>query len=65
MPAYQQNGRFVLVVERSDYPNAKILETFANDTFGVIGYGVQGRAQSLNMRDSGLGDKIKIGVREV
>lgn len=52
------------VVERSDYPKDKIQTMFSKDHFAVLGYGVQGRAQSLNMRDSGLDGKITIGVRE-
>jgi ketol-acid reductoisomerase len=40
-------------------------QIFTKDTFAVIGYGVQGRAQSMNMRDSGLDGKICIGLREV
>lgn len=51
------------VVERSDYPNDVIASIFSEDSFGVIGYGVQGRAQSLNMRDNGI-ENITIGVRE-
>ena len=31
-------------------------------TVGVIGYGSQGRAQALNMRDSGV--KVIVGVRQ-
>lgn len=42
------------MVERSDYPKEKLAKIFANDTLAVIGYGVQGRAQSLNMKDNGL-----------
>jgi len=42
------------VVERSDYPKEKLAKIFASDTMAVIGYGVQGRAQSLNMKDNGL-----------
>ena len=30
------------------------LETLRNVKVGVIGYGIQGRAQSLNLRDSGI-----------
>lgn len=51
------------VVERADYPVTKIKETFASDKFAVVGYGVQGKAQSLNMRDNGV-ENVVIGVRE-
>ncbi len=38
------------------------LEILKGMTIGIIGYGSQGRAQALNMRDSGI--KIIIGVRK-
>ena len=37
------------------------LDFLSDKTIGVIGYGNQGRAQALNLRDSGL--KVIIGVR--
>jgi ketol-acid reductoisomerase len=49
-------------VERSDYPPEKIKAVLANETIAVLGYGVQGRGQSLNMRDNGL--SVIIGLRE-
>eukprot|EP00123_Amoebidium_parasiticum_P012278 comp21244_c0_seq2/m.28938 comp21244_c0_seq2/g.28938 ORF comp21244_c0_seq2/g.28938 comp21244_c0_seq2/m.28938 type:complete len:408 (-) comp21244_c0_seq2:301-1524(-) len=55
-------GTVETVIERSDYPKEKLAQIFAKDTMAVIGYGVQGRAQSLNMRDNGL--KVVIGVRK-
>ena len=50
------------VIERSDYPKDKIKTILGGETIAVIGYGVQGRAQSLNMKDNGL--KPIIGVRK-
>lgn len=50
------------VVERADFPKEKLAKIFAKDTMAVIGYGVQGRAQSLNMKDNGL--NVVVGVRE-
>lgn len=50
------------VVERSDYPSAKLQQILGKDTIAVVGYGVQGRAQSLNMRDNGL--NVIVGLRE-
>ncbi len=38
------------------------LDTLKNLTFGIIGYGNQGRAQALNLRDSGL--PVRIGARK-
>ncbi|KAI9017334.1 ketol-acid reductoisomerase [Gaertneriomyces semiglobifer] len=50
------------VWERSDFPKEKLHKIFKNDTFAVLGYGTQGFAQSLNLRDNGL--KVIIGVRK-
>ncbi len=50
-----------LVVERTDYPAEKIRQVLANETVTVLGYGVQGRGQSLNMRDNGV--KVIVGQR--
>jgi len=48
-------------VERGDYPPEKVKSILANETVAVIGYGVQGRGQSLNMRDNGV--KVIVGQR--
>ncbi|KAG4434083.1 Acetolactate synthase, mitochondrial [Cadophora sp. M221] len=50
------------VYERADWPAAKLQEFFKNDTMAIIGYGSQGHAQSLNMRDQGL--NVVVGVRK-
>ncbi len=50
------------VVERTDYPPERIGQVLANETMAVLGYGVQGRAQSLNLRDQGL--RVLVGSRE-
>jgi len=42
------------VVERSDYPKAKVQQIFSKDTLCMLGYGTQGRGQALNIRDNGL-----------
>jgi len=47
------------IVERRDWPLAKVRKVLKNETIAVLGYGVQGRGQSLNMRDNGL--KVIIG----
>ncbi len=49
------------VYERRDYPPAKLAALFAQDTLAVIGYGSQGMAQSLNLRDHGL--RVLVGLR--
>ncbi|RKO93051.1 ketol-acid reductoisomerase [Blyttiomyces helicus] len=50
------------VWERADFPKDKLHKIFANDTLAVIGYGTQGYAQSLNLRDNGL--RVIVGVRK-
>ncbi len=47
------------VVTREEFPLAKATEVLKNETIAIIGYGVQGPAQSLNMRDNGF--KVIIG----
>src|SRR5512133_573941 len=42
------------VVTRDEFPVQKALEVLKNETIAVIGYGVQGPAQALNMRDNGF-----------
>ncbi|KAF8978736.1 Bifunctional acetohydroxyacid reductoisomerase, partial [Haplosporangium bisporale] len=55
-------GTKEVVYERSDYPPAKLQETFKNDTLAVLGYGPQGRGQALNLRDNKL--NVIIGSRK-
>lgn len=50
------------VVERSDYPLDRVREILKDETIAVIGYGVQGRSQSLNMRDNGV--RVIVGLRK-
>ena len=50
------------VYERSDYPLEKIRSILKEETVAVLGYGVQGRGQSLNMRDNGI--PVIIGLRK-
>jgi ketol-acid reductoisomerase len=42
------------VVTREEFPMEKALEVLKEETIAVIGYGVQGPAQSLNMKDNGF-----------
>ena len=42
------------VITREEFPMEKAREALKNETIAVIGYGVQGPAQSLNMRDNGF-----------
>jgi ketol-acid reductoisomerase len=50
------------VVERADYPTERLRALLADETVAVLGYGVQGRGQSLNMKDNGL--RVLVGQRE-
>ncbi|MGA9167856.1 MAG: NAD(P)-dependent oxidoreductase, partial [Nitrososphaeraceae archaeon] len=38
------------------------MDALKNQTIAVIGYGIQGRAQASNMRDSGL--NVLVGLRK-
>ena len=49
-------------VERSDYPAERIKQILKDEVVAVLGYGVQGRGQSLNMRDNGV--KVLVGQRK-
>ena len=42
------------VVMRKEFPVAKARRVLKDETIAVIGYGVQGPAQSLNMKDNGF-----------
>jgi len=42
------------VIMRKEFPMAKARRVLKNETIAVIGYGVQGPAQSLNMKDNGF-----------
>ncbi len=50
------------IYERSDLPVEKAREILKDETVAVIGYGVQGRAQSQNMRDNGV--NVIVGMRK-
>jgi ketol-acid reductoisomerase len=42
------------VITREEFPVKKALDVLKNETIAVIGYGVQGPAQALNMKDNGF-----------
>src|SRR5438093_3450945 len=50
------------VVERADFPPERLRAILGKETVAVLGYGVQGRGQSLNMKDNGV--NVVIGLRE-
>src|SRR5437763_2262707 len=49
------------VVTRQEFPMAKARQVLKNETIAIIGYGVQGPAQALNLRDNGF--KVIVGQR--
>ena len=50
------------VITREEFPLSRAHEVLKNETIAVLGYGVQGPGQSLNMRDNGF--RVIIGQRE-
>ena len=50
------------VVTRDEFPLEKAREVLKNETIAVIGYGVQGPGQSLNLRDNGF--NVIVGQRQ-
>lgn len=50
------------VVTRQEFPLEKAREVLKDELVAVLGYGVQGPAQALNMRDNGV--KVIIGANE-
>jgi ketol-acid reductoisomerase len=42
------------VITRNEFPVDKARKLLKNETIATLGYGIQGRAQSLNMRDNGI-----------
>ncbi|WP_447642227.1 MULTISPECIES: ketol-acid reductoisomerase [Chitinophagaceae] len=50
------------VVTREEFPLAKAQEILKDETVAVIGYGVQGPGQAMNLRDNGI--KVIIGQRK-
>src|SRR5437660_5322134 len=49
------------VVTRKEFSMAKARQTLKNETIAIIGYGVQGPAQGLNLRDNGF--NVIVGQR--
>ena len=49
------------VVTREEFPLEKAREVLKDETIAVIGYGVQGPGQALNLRDNGF--NVIVGQR--
>ena len=50
------------VVTRAEFPLEKAQEVLSGETVAVIGYGVQGPGQALNLKDNGI--KVIVGQRK-
>jgi len=50
------------VVTRDEYPLEKALQTLKDETIAIIGYGVQGPGQALNLKDNGF--NVIVGQRK-
>ena len=50
------------VITREEFPLEKAREVLKNEVVAILGYGVQGPAQALNMRDNGI--SVIIGVNK-
>lgn len=50
------------VVTREEFPMEKAKDFLKNETIAIIGYGVQGPAQALNLRDNGF--NVIVGQRK-
>jgi ketol-acid reductoisomerase len=50
------------VVTRDEFPLERAREVLKDEVVAVLGYGVQGPAQALNMRDNGV--KVIVGQRQ-
>ena len=55
-------GTLENVVTRDEFPLEKAKETMKDETIAVIGYGVQGPGQSLNLKDNGF--NVIVGQRQ-
>lgn len=55
-------GTFEEVVTRDEFPMEKAREVLRDETIAILGYGVQGPAQSLNLRDNGF--HVIVGQRK-
>ncbi len=50
------------VITRDEFPIEKALETLKDETIAIIGYGVQGPGQAMNLRDNGF--NVIVGQRD-
>jgi ketol-acid reductoisomerase len=55
-------GTWEEVVTRDEFPMERAREVLNHETIAILGYGVQGPAQSLNLRDNGF--QVIVGQRQ-
>lgn len=55
-------GTLENVVTRDEFPLAKAQEVLKNEVVAILGYGVQGPGQALNLRDNGI--NVIVGQRK-
>ena len=55
-------GTIEEVVTREEFPMEKAIALLKDETIAIIGYGVQGPAQGLNLRDNGF--RVIVGQRK-
>ena len=56
------NGVKEDIIERADYPISKCQNILKDETVSIIGYGPQGRGQSLNLKDNNI--NVILGLRK-
>ena len=62
MAEYNFGGTVEEVITSDEFSLQKAREILANETVAVLGYGVQGPGQALNLRDNGI--PVIVGQRE-
>ena len=50
------------VITREEFPLSKAREVLKNEVIAIVGYGVQGPGQALNLKDNGF--NVIIGQRK-
>jgi len=61
MATFDFGGTMEEVVKDDEFPLQRAREVLKNEVVAVIGYGVQGPGQALNMRDNGI--RVMVGQR--
>ena len=62
MARFNFGGTEEEVVTREEFPLSKAREVLKDEVVAVLGYGVQGPAQAMNMRDNGI--KVIVGQKQ-